>query len=164
MIQILFLLVVCRQWQPTSGSNYLLCRPPKQTNPNKTKQPKNNKNQPLPTSILGKFVVQSVSHVQLFATPSTVACQASLSITMWCHPTISISVIPFSSCPQSFPASGSFPMSQLVASGGSKFWSFSFNISPSNEHPGLIFRMTGWISLQSKGLSRILSNTTVQKH
>ena len=62
----------------------------------------------------------------------------------WCHPTISSSVIPFSSCPQSFPASGSFQISQLFASGGQS------NISPSNECPGLIsFRKTGWISLQS---------------
>ena len=60
----------------------------------------------------------------------------------WCHPTISSSVIPFSSCPQSFPASGSFQMSQLFASKWPKYWSFSFNISPSNEHSGLIpFRM-----------------------
>ena len=60
----------------------------------------------------------------------------------WCHATISSSVIPFSSCPQSFPASGSFQMSQLFASGGQSIGSFSFSISPSNEHPGLIsFRM-----------------------
>ena len=60
----------------------------------------------------------------------------------WCHPTISSSVIPFSSCPQSFPASWSFQMSQLFASGGQIYWGFSFNISPSSEHSGLIsFRM-----------------------
>ena len=60
----------------------------------------------------------------------------------WCHPTISSSVVPFPSCPQSFPASGFFQMSQLFTSGDQKYWSFSFNISPSNEHPGLIsFRM-----------------------
>ena len=65
----------------------------------------------------------------------------------WCHPTISSSVVPFSSCPQSFPASGSFPMSQLFASGGQKYWSFSFSISLSSEHPGLIpFRMN-WLDL-----------------
>ena len=65
----------------------------------------------------------------------------------WCHPTISSSAVPFSSCPQSFPASGSFPMSQLFASGGQKYWSFSFNINLSNEHPGLIsFRME-WLDL-----------------
>ena len=64
---------------------------------------------------------------------------------------------PFSSCLQSFPASGSFPMSQFSASGGQSIGSFSFNMSPSNEHPGLnSFRMD-WISLQSKGLSRLFS-------
>ena len=63
-------------------------------------------------------------------------------LSRWCHPSISSSVVPFSSRPQSFPASGSFHMSQLFASGGPKYWSFSFNISPSNEHPGVIsFRM-----------------------
>ena len=82
----------------------------------------------------------------------------------WCHPTISSSVIPFSTCPQSFPASGSFPISQLFAWGGQKYWSFSFSIGPSNEHPGLIsFRMDWLDLLQSKGLSRVFSNTTVQK-
>ena len=60
----------------------------------------------------------------------------------WCHPTISSSVIPFSSCPQSFPASGSFPNESALHIRWPKYWSFSFNISPSNEHPGLIsFRM-----------------------
>ena len=67
-------------------------------------------------------------------------------------------VIPFSSCLQSLPASGTFLHIMWP-----KYWSFSFSISPSNEHPGLIsFRMGGWISLQSKGLSRVFSNTTVQ--
>ena len=84
----------------------------------------------------------------------------------WCHPTISSSVVPFSSCSWSFTASGSFPVSQFFASGGqNKYWSFSFSIHPSNEHSGLIpLGWTGWISLQSKGLSIVFSNTTVQKH
>ena len=86
----------------------------------------------------------------------------SCASSQWCHPTISSSVVPFSSCPQSFPASGSFPMSQLFASGGqsigvsialefsivlefSKYW--SFNISPSNEHPGLICFRMDWLDL-----------------
>ena len=64
----------------------------------------------------------------------------------WCHSAISSSVVPFSSCPQSFPASGSFPMSQLFAWGGQSIGVFSFSISPSNEHPGLIFRMD-WLDL-----------------
>ena len=84
--------------------------------------------------------------------------------TWWCHPATSSSVVPFSSCPQSLPASGSFPMSQVFAWGG-QIWGFSVRISPSNEHPGLIsFRMDWLDPLQSKGLSRFFSNTTVQKH
>ena len=82
----------------------------------------------------------------------------------WCHPVISSSVVPFFSCPQSLPASKSFPMSQLFAMRWPKYWSFSFSIIPSKEIPGLISpEWTGWISLQSKGLSRVFSNTTVQK-
>ena len=65
----------------------------------------------------------------------------------WCHPTISSSVVPFSSCPQSFPASGSFQISQLSASGGQKYCSFTFNISPSKEHPGLISFKMDWMDL-----------------
>ena len=81
-----------------------------------------------------------------------------------CHPTISSSVAPFTSCPQSFPASGSFKMSQLCIR-WPKYWSFSFNINPSNETQDWSpLGWTGWISLQSKGLSRVFSNTTVQKH
>ena len=72
----------------------------------------------------------------------------SCPLIQWCHPTISYSVIPFSSCPQSFPASGSFQMSQLFAWGGqTKYWSFSFNINPSNEHPGLISFRMDWLDL-----------------
>ena len=65
----------------------------------------------------------------------------------WCHPAISSSVVPCSSCPQSLPASESFPMSQLFASGGQSIGSFSFNISPSNEHPGLISFRRDWLDL-----------------
>ena len=83
----------------------------------------------------------------------------------WCHPAISSSVIPFSSCPQSLPASEPFPMSPTLHMKWPEYWSFSFSIISSKEHPGLIsFRMDWWISLQSKGLSRVFSNTTVQKH
>ena len=64
----------------------------------------------------------------------------------WCHPTISSSVVPFSSCPQSFPALGSFPMSQLCIR-WPKYWSFSFSISPSNEHPWLISLRMDWLDL-----------------
>ena len=83
----------------------------------------------------------------------------------WCHPTISTSVIPFSSCPQSFPATGSFQMSQLFSSGGqSTGVSTSTSVLPMNTQEWSPLGWTGWISLQSKGLSRVFSNTTVQKH
>ena len=81
------------------------------------------------------------------------------------HPTISSSVIPFSSCLQSFPASGSFQMSQFFASGGLSIGvSASTSVLPMNIQDRLPLGWTGWISLQSKGLSRVFSNTTVQKH
>ena len=82
----------------------------------------------------------------------------------WCYPVISFSVVPFSSCLQSFPASGSFLMRQLFTSGG-QCWSFSFSISPSNECSGLTSFRRDWLDLlRVKGLSRVFSNTTVQKH
>ena len=121
--------------------------------------------------------VQSLSHVWLFATPQTAAHPASLSITnsqvysnscplhRWYQPTILSSVIPFSSCLQSFPASGSFQMSQFFASGGQSIgvsgWA---TVLPMNIQDWCLLGWTGWISLQSKGLSRVFSNTTVQKH
>ena len=83
----------------------------------------------------------------------------------WCHPTTSSSVIPFSSCPQSFPASGSFQMSQLFTSGGQSVGvSASTSVLPMNTQDWSPLGWTGWISLQSKGPSRVFSNTTVQKH
>ena len=83
----------------------------------------------------------------------------------WCHPTISSSVVPFSSCPQSFPTSGSFQMSQLFASGGqSTGVSVSTSVIPMKTKDWSPIGWTGWISLQSKGLSRVFSNITVQKH
>ena len=86
-------------------------------------------------------------------------------LSRWCHPTISSSVVPFSSCPQSFPASGSFQMSQLFASGGqSTGVSASTSVLPMNTQDSSPLGWTGWISLKSKGLSRVFSNTTVQKH
>ena len=86
-------------------------------------------------------------------------------LNQWCHPTISSSVVPFSSCHQSFPASGSFQMSQLFASGGqSTGVSASASVLPMNIQDWSPLGWTGWISLQSKGLSRVFSNTTVQKH
>ena len=83
----------------------------------------------------------------------------------WCHPAISSSVILFSSCPQSLPASESFPMSQLFAWGGqSTGVSALASFIPKNTQDWSPLEKTGWISLQSKGLSRVFSNTTVQKH
>ena len=135
---------------------------------------------------LGNFYsfssVQSLSRVQLFATPWITAHQASLSITnsrssfklmsidlvmpssWWCHPAISSSVVPFS-CPQSLPAWGSFLMSQLFAWGGQSIGvSASVSVLPMNTQDWSLLGWTDWISLQSKGLSRVFSNTTVQKH
>ena len=83
----------------------------------------------------------------------------------WCHPAISSSVGPFSYCPQSFLASGSFPVSQLLASGGQSIGvSASPSVLPTNTQDWSPLWWTGWISLQSKRLSRVFSNTTVQKH
>ena len=116
------------------------------------------------------------SCVQLFATPWTAACQASLSITnsrslltlmsfelvmpsnhlILCHPLLLL--------PSIFPSIRVFSSESVLHIRWPEYWSFSFSISPSNECLGLISFRTGWISLQSKGLSRIFSNTTVQKH
>ena len=86
-------------------------------------------------------------------------------LSRWCHPTISFSVITFSSCLQSFLASGSFPKSQFFASGGQSIGvSASASVFPMNIQDWFPLGLTGWISVQSKGLSRIFSNTTVQKH
>ena len=111
-----------------------------------------------------------------FATPWTAARQASCPsptpgvysnpcpLSQWCHPAISSSVVPFSSCPQSFPASGSFQMSQFFTSGGQRIGvSASASVLPRNIQSWSPLGWTGWISLQSKGISRVLSNTTVQK-
>ena len=89
----------------------------------------------------------------------------SCPLSWWCHPTISSSVIPFFSRPQSFPASGSSPVSQFFASGGQSIGvSASTSVLPMNTQDWPPLGWTGWISLQSMGLSRVFSNTTVQKH
>ena len=83
----------------------------------------------------------------------------------WCHPTISSSVVPFSSCPQTFPASGSFPMSLFLASGGQSIGvSASASVLPMNIQDWFLLRLTGLISLQFKVLSRLFSSTTIGKH
>ena len=89
----------------------------------------------------------------------------SCPLSGWCHPTISSSVVPLSSCVQSFPASVSFPMSQFFESGGQSIGvSASASVLPMNIQDWFPLGWTGWISLQSEGLSRIFSNTTAQKH
>ena len=121
--------------------------------------------------------VQSLSHVRLFAThglqharppcpsPTPGVYSNSCPLSQWCHPTISSSVIPFSSCPQSFPASGSFQMSQIFPSGGQSIGvSASTSDLPRDIQDWSPLAWTGWISLQSKGLSRVFSSTIVTKH
>ena len=89
----------------------------------------------------------------------------SCPVSWWCHPPILSSVVPFSSCLQSFPASGSFQMSQFFSSGGQSIGvSASASVLPMNIQDWSALGWTGWISLQFKGLSRVFSNTTVQKH
>ena len=121
--------------------------------------------------------VQSLSRVWLFATPwithTRPPCPSPTPgvysnpcpLRWWCHPTISSSVVPFSFCPQSLPASGLFPMSQLFTWGGwSTGVSASTSVLPMNTQDWSPLGWTGWISLQSKGLSKVFFNTTVQKH
>ena len=89
----------------------------------------------------------------------------SCASSWWCHPAISSSVVPFSSCPQFLPASGSFPVSQLFAWGGqSTGVSASASVLPMNTQDWSRLGWIGWISLQSKGLSRVFPKTTIQKH
>ena len=96
---------------------------------------------------------------------SSRVCSNSCPLCQWCHPTISSSVVPFSSCPQSSPASESFPMSQFFAWGGqSTGVSALASFLPKKSQGWSPSEWTGWISLQSKWLSRVFSNTTVQKH
>ena len=129
-------------------------------------------------SLRDNATLQSLSHVQLFVIPQTAArqlpcpspsprlCSNPCPSSQWCHPTISSSVVPFSPCLQSCPASGSSPTSQLFASGGLSIGaSASASVLPMKWTPRTdLLRDTGWISLQSKGLSGVFSNTTVQKH
>ena len=97
--------------------------------------------------------------------PTPGACSNLCPLSQWCHSTISSTVVPFSSCLKSFPASGSFPMSWLFALGGqSTGVSASASVLPMNIQDWFSLGWTGWISLQSKGLSRAFSNTTVQNH
>ena len=97
--------------------------------------------------------------------PTPGAYSNSCPLSRWCHPTVSSSVIPFSSWPQSLPPSGSFQMSQLFTLGSQSIGvSASISVLPMNTQNWLPLGWTGWISLQSKGLSSVFSNTTVQMH
>ena len=107
---------------------------------------------------------QGLQHVRLpFPSPSPGVCSKSCPLSWWCHPTISSSVIPFSSWLLSFPASGSFPISRLFASGGQSIGAPA-SVLPMNIQGWFPLGWIGLISLQSTGLSRVFSNTTVQKH
>ena len=118
--------------------------------------------------------VQLLSHVWLFATPWTTACQASLSITnSWSLPKLMSIELPSNHLilchpllllPSIFPSIRVFSNESALRIRWPKYWGFSFNISPSNTQDWSPLGWTGWISLQSKGLSRVFSNTTVQKH
>ena len=109
---------------------------------------------------------QGLQHTGLpCPSPSPGVCSNSCPLSQWCLPTISSSVVPFSSCLQSFPRSRSLPVSQFFASGGQSIGaSASASVLPMNIQNWFPLGWTGWISLQSKGLSRVFSNTPVQKH
>ena len=107
-----------------------------------------------------------LQHTRLLCPPlSPRVHSVSCPLSWWCHPTVSSSVVPFFSCLQSFPASGSFLMSQFLHIRWPMHWSFSFSISPSSEYSGLIsFRIDQFDLLLSKGLSRVFSSITIWKH
>ena len=140
---------------------------------NQTNNNNNNKKEQITSSVQFSHSVMSDSlwpkglqHTSLPCPSRTPrAYSNSCPLSWWCHPTISSSAIPFSSCLQSFPASESFPMSHFFASGGQSIGvSASTSVLPTNIQDWFSLGLTGWISLLSKGLSRIFSNTTVQKH
>ena len=128
------------------------------------------------SAVLSFVIVQSLSRVWLWGhglqqarllclLPSPGYCLNSCPSSRWCHPTNSTSVVPFSSCPQPLPASESFPMSQLVAWGGqSTGVSALASFLPKKSQGWSPSEWTGWISLQSMGLSRVFSSTTIWKH
>ena len=112
------------------------------------------------------LLTHGLQHARLPSPPSTSGAYSnSYPSSQWWHPTISSSVVPFSSCLQSFPASESFPMSQFFTSDGKSIGvSATASVLPINVQGWFPLGWTGWISLLSKGLSRVFSNTTVQKH
>ena len=119
-----------------------------------------------PLSLVRLFATHGLQHARLpCPSPATEACSNSCPLSQWGHPTISSSVVPSSSRLQSFPASGSVPMSQFFTSGGQNIGaSASASVLPMNIQDWFPLGLTGFNFLQSKGLSRVLSNTTVQKH
>ena len=119
-----------------------------------------------PTIVSDSFWPHGLQHARLPCPSSAPRVYSnSCPLSQWCHPTISSSVIPFSSCLQSFPASGSFQMSQFFASDGQTIRvSALASVLPMNIQNWFHLGWTGWISLQSKRLSRVFTNTTVQKH
>ena len=116
--------------------------------------------------VSGSLQPHGLQHARLpCLSPTPGACSNSCPLSQWCHPTISSSVIPFFSYLQSFPVSGSFPKSQLFTSGGQSIGvSASTSVLSATIQGWFPLGWTGWISLLSKGLSRVFSNTTVQKH
>ena len=116
--------------------------------------------------VYDSFLPHGLQHARLpclSLTPG--ACSNTCPLSRWCHPTISSFVVAFSACLQPFPASGSFPISQIFASVGQSFGvSSSALVLTMNIQDWFPLLWTGWVSLQSKGFSRVFSNTTVQKH
>ena len=119
-----------------------------------------------PLVVSDSLLPHGLQHTRLSCpSPTHRVCSNSCPQSWWCHPTILSSVVPFSSCLQSFTASGSFPMSQFFASGKKSCGaSASASVLSMNIQDWFLLGWTGWISLQSKGLSRVFSNTTVPKH
>ena len=117
-------------------------------------------------SVMSDSAISWTAHTRLpCLSPIPRGYSNSCPLSWWCHPTISSFVVPFSSRLQSFPASGSFQMSQFFVSGGQSIKvSASASVLPMNIRDWFLLGWTGWISLQSRGLSRVFSNTTVQKH
>ena len=115
---------------------------------------------------MNSLQLHRLQHARLLCpSPTPTAYSNSCPLSWWCHPTNSSSVIPFSSRLQSFPPSGSFQMSQFFVSGGQSIGvSALASVLPMNIHDWFPLGWTGWISLQSKGLSRVFSNTTIRKH
>ena len=154
-------------WGRTSGSNWFvgLCG----WINNKSKRKKNVSSSVSSVSrsvVFGSLQPRRLQHTRPpCPSPTPRVYTNSCSLSRWCHPTISSSVIPFSSCLQSFPASRSFQMSQFFASGGQSIGvSASTSVLPMNIQDWSPLGWTGWICLLSEGLSRVFSNTTVQKH